>query len=176
MDKSRLQATDDWLPERATHRRTVNSLLPQRSRPRGVTLIELVLSIVIVSIAASAILGLLSYAARSSADAMIRNQAVAIAQAYLEEIRFKTFLANGQEASRDLFDDVSDYHNLNDTGAHDQFDDPINGLESYDVSVAVTSSALGAINSTNSKRIDVTVQNPGAGVTVVLSGYRTNYE
>jgi MSHA pilin protein MshD len=151
---------------------------PQAPRPsysRGVTLIELVLSIVIVSIAASAVLGLLSFASRGSADAMVRNQAVAIAQAYLEEIRFKAFMANGQEASRDLFDDVSDYNGLSNTGARDQFGSSITGLEGYNVTVAVTPSALGSIGSGDAKRIDVTVQHANAGVTVVLAGYRTDY-
>jgi MSHA pilin protein MshD len=142
---------------------------------RGVTLIELVLSIVIVAIAASAVLGLLSFASKGSADAMVRNQAVAIAQAYLEEIRLKEFAPNGVEASRDLYNDVSDYNGLTNTGAYDQFNVAIVGLESYNVAVSVADSALGSIGSGNAKRIDVTVQNTGAGVTVVLSGYRTAY-
>jgi len=142
---------------------------------RGVTLIELVVSIVVVAIAASAVLGLLSFAARGSADAMVRNQAVAVAQAYLEEIRFKSFAANGVEASRGLFDDVSDYNGLNDVGARDQTGAIIAGLSGYNVTVAVTNSALDAVAAANSKRIDVTVQNAAAGVTVAISGYRTNY-
>jgi len=146
-------------------------------RQRGVTLIELVLSIVIVAIAASAILGLLSFAARSSADAMIRNQAVAVAQAYLEEIRFKSFSdpdGVGGE-SRGTFDDVSDYNGLNDVGARDQTGATIAGLGGYNVTVAVATSALGAVAAANSKRIDVTVQYAAAGITVAISGYRTNY-
>jgi MSHA pilin protein MshD len=143
---------------------------------RGVALIELVLSIVIVAIAASAVLGLLSFASKGSADAMVRNQAVAIAQAYLEEIRLKEFLANGVESSRGEFNDVSDYHGLSNSGAYDQFGNAIVELSGYNVTVSVGGSALGSITATNAKRIDVIVQNPAAGVTVTLSGYRTSYQ
>ena len=44
----------------------------------GVTLVELLVSIVIVGIAASSVLGLLSTTGASSADPMVRQQAVAI--------------------------------------------------------------------------------------------------
>jgi MSHA pilin protein MshD len=141
----------------------------------GVTLIELVVSIVIVAIAASAVLGLLSFASKGSADAMVRNQAVAIAQAYLEEIRFKEFDADGVEASRDLYNDVSDYNGLSNTGARDQFNNSIADLGGYNVTVSVADSALGSIAAGDAKRIDVTVQHIGAGITVAISGYRTDY-
>jgi len=171
MQETGQPATGYWLLARSQ-----NALTPMaRRQARGVTLIELVLSIVIVAIAASAILGLLSFSARSSADAMIRNQAVAIAQAYLEEIRFKAFASNGVEASRADYNDVSDYNGLSDTGARDQTGATIAGLNGYNVTVAVTSNALGAVTAANAKRIDVTVQNSAAGVTVAISGYRTNY-
>jgi MSHA pilin protein MshD len=172
MMKQGLPATGYWLLARSAQTHAVRAL---PSRARGVTLIELVLSIVIVAIAASAVLGLLSFASKGSADAMVRNQAVAIAQAYLEEIRFKEFAANGVESSRGDFNDVSDYNGLSNTGAHDQFGNSIAGLEGYNVNVSVANSALGSIAAGSAKRIDVTVQNPGAGVTVLLSGYRTDY-
>jgi MSHA pilin protein MshD len=153
---------------------------PQASGPfhaRGVTLIELVLSIVIVGIAASAVLGLLSFSAKGSADAMIRNQAVAIAQAYLEEIRFKEFASNGVEASRGLYNDVSDYNGLNNVGARDQFGNAIAGLNDYNVTVSVGGGTVGGVSGAgNIKRIDVTVQHAATGLSVVLSGYKARME
>jgi len=141
-------------------------------RERGVTLVELVISIVIVAIAVSAVLGVLSSLAKGSAQAMIRNQAVAIATAYLEEIRLKKFTANGVESSRGLFDDVSDYNGLVDVGAHDQLNSPIAGLENYTVTVTVGAGSLGAVPPGSVKRIDVNVQHT-EGVNFTLSGYRT---
>ena len=60
-------------------------------RERGATLIELVISIVVIAIAASAVLGVLSSTVGRSADAMVLSQGVAIAEAYLEEISLKPY-------------------------------------------------------------------------------------
>ena len=141
------------------------------ARQLGVTLVELVISIAVISIAVAAVLGVLSMLSTSSADAMVRNQAVAIASAYLEEIRGKDFTANGVPGSRDLYDDVSDYNGLVDAGARDQFGNAIAGLGQYTVSVTVGAGTLGGIPGASVRRIDVNVQHP-SGVTVLLSGYR----
>ena len=84
------------------------------SSTHGFTLVELLVSIVIVSIAASTILGVLSMTTAGSADPMIRHQAAAIAEAYLEEILLKPLTdpdgVDG-EAARADFDDLDDYTN-----------------------------------------------------------------
>lgn len=148
-------------------------------KERGVTLIELVITITIIAIAVSAVLGTLAANSNASAQAMARTQAMAIAGAYLEEIRLKPFNdpdgVDG-EVGRVNFDDVDDYNGLVNAGAVDQFGNAISGLGNYTVSVAVVpSSALTGISSANSLRIDVTVTYPAAGVDVRLSGYRANY-
>ena len=61
-------------------------------RQAGTTLIEVVIAIVIISIAVSAVLMALTMTVGYSADPMIRHQAVAIAEAYLEEITLKAFV------------------------------------------------------------------------------------
>lgn len=147
-----------------------------RRAQRGVTLIELVVSIVIVAIAASAVLGVLSRSAGRSADAMIMAQAVSIAEAYLEEISLKAYAdpdgVDG-ETSRVDFDDVDDYNGLVDAGAHNQFGAAIAALSRYTVSVTVGSSAaLANVPSGDALRIDVRVTY-SPNVTVALSGYRT---
>jgi MSHA pilin protein MshD len=147
-------------------------------KERGVTLIELVITITLIGIAVSAVLGTLAANAKASADGMIRAQALAIAGAYLEEIRLKPFVdPDGvePESGRVNFDDVRDYDGLVDNGAVDQFGNPIAGLGQYRVSVAVVnSSALTGVPSAGALRIDVTVTHP-AGVDVRVSGYRANY-
>jgi len=63
-------------------------------RPRaehGISLIELIVFIVIVSTAVAAVLGALSMATRASADPLIQKQALAIAEALLEEVELMPF-------------------------------------------------------------------------------------
>lgn len=138
----------------------------------GVTLVELVISIVIIAISVSAVMGVLSMLATGSAEAMIRNQAVAIANAYLEEIRLKDFAANGVPGSRALYDDVSDYNGLVDVGARDQLGVAITDLDQYTVRVTVGTGTLGSVPAASVRRIDVNVQHP-TGVNMTVSGYRT---
>ena len=146
-------------------------------RQTGTTLIELVIAIVIVSIAVSAVLMVMSMTVGYSADPMIRYQAVAIAEAYLEEISLKAFADPGGgdgEASRDLYDDVDDYHGLVDVGARNQFDAALPGLGNYTVSVTVTQSAFSGIAASDSYLINVTVTHP-ANINFTLSAYRPNF-
>lgn len=143
---------------------------------RGATLIELTISIVVIAIAASAVLGLLSRTAGRSADAMVMSQAVAIAEAYLEEIALKSYAdpdgADG-ESTRSAFDDVDDYNGLVDNGARDQFGTALTSLTQYRVAVSVaTSTALTGVPQADAERIDVRVTYPGNGV-VLLTGYKT---
>jgi MSHA pilin protein MshD len=148
------------------------------ARERGVTLIELVVSIVVVALAAGAVLGVLARTTETSADAMVLSQAVSIAEAYLEEITLKPFAdPDGvePEAGRAGFDDVADYDGLVDVGARDQFGNPIPALAGYTVRVSVSSSgALTGIPNGDAKRIDVRVTFPPS-IDFTLSGYKTNY-
>lgn len=148
-----------------------------RGREAGVTLVELVVAIAIVAIAATTVLGAMSAITGRSADAMVQQQAVAIAQAYLEEILQRPVAdpdGTEPEAGRGSFDDVGDYAGLADSGAHDQFGNAVTGLSDYQVSVAVAqSAALTGIAAGSARRVDVTVTN--GAVSVTLSGYRTAY-
>lgn len=151
-----------------------------RARParhqRGATLVELVISIVVVAVAVSAILGLLARNSAASADAMALAQAVSVAEAYVEEITLKPLVdpdgVNG-ESARGAFDDVNDYNGLVDAGARDQFGAAIPALAGYTVSVSVSpSSALPGVPSSAAARVDVRVTfSPGVDFT--LSGYKT---
>ncbi|MDX1404911.1 MAG: prepilin-type N-terminal cleavage/methylation domain-containing protein [Woeseiaceae bacterium] len=147
-------------------------------RQSGVTLIELVIAIVIIAIAATAILGTFATTVGQSADPMIRHQAVAIAEAYLEEISLKSFDdpdGIDGEATRDLYDDVDDYDGLTDNGARNQFDAAIAELSDYTIDVSVTgSNALPSITSADLVLINVTVTHP-ENIDFTVSGYRANY-
>jgi MSHA pilin protein MshD len=146
-------------------------------RERGVTLIELVVAITIVALAAAAILYAMSSITTRGVDAMVRQQAVAIAEAYLEEILLQPVASPGGAAptSRDSFNDVDEYNGLHDVGACDQYGNPIAALASYTVNVAVSqTTALTGITAANARRIDVTVTDP-TGQNVMLTGYRANF-
>lgn len=144
----------------------------------GVTLVELLVSIVIVAIAASGVLGLLAMTTAGSADPMLRHQAAAIAESYLEEVLLKPFEdpdgVDGEVARAD-FDDLDDYDGLADAGARDQFGMPLAGLGDYSVVVAVSpSSGLPAVPPADALRVDVVVTR-GVEVSFALSGYRTRF-
>ena len=63
-----------------------------RSRAEhGISLIELIVFIVIVGIAVAGVVGVLSMATRASADPLIQKQALAIAEALLEEVQLQPF-------------------------------------------------------------------------------------
>ena len=152
----------------------------RRSRcNRGFTLLEVITTIVILAIAASAILGVYSYLVSESADPVIQQQGLAIAEAYMEEIRLKPFVdPNGgePEASRDEFDDVNDYHGLDDSPPRNQTGGTWNfgNLGDYRVQVEVVNAALDTIALGNSLQITVTVEHP-AIAPIVLTSFRTNY-
>jgi MSHA pilin protein MshD len=146
-------------------------------RPRGFTLIELIVAITIVSIAATTILGTIAAVSSRSADAMLQQQAGAIAQAYLDEILQRWVIdPNGTppNSGRGSWDLVDQYNGLVDVGAQDQFGNAL-GLSAYTVSVSVVqSAALPGIVATAARRIDVTVTR-APNISVIVSGYRTNY-
>ncbi len=111
---------------------------------------------------------------RTSADPMIQQQAVSIAEAYMEEILLKDFVI-GPGATRATFDDVQDYNGLVDVGARDQNDNAIAGLGAYTIAVSVAGNSLNGIAVADSMRIDITVSHAAMAGNLLLSGYRTNY-
>lgn len=62
-----------------------------RAEQRGVSLVELILFIVIVGVAVIGVVGALGIGTRSSADPMVQKQALAIAEAFMEEVQLQPF-------------------------------------------------------------------------------------
>lgn len=149
------------------------------ARCRGVTLVELVVTIVVVAVAVSGVLALVSATASRSADDMLQVQAVAIAESYLNEILQKPFGVDpcAPGCTRTLMDKVGDYNGLVDVGAHDATGTAVANLGSYTVQVSVVNRTLGkapAVPAAQSELVTVTVTSPN-GYSVALSGYRTSY-
>ncbi len=161
-----------------------------RSHPqRGVSLIEAVLFIVVVSIALVVVLKAFDIANQGSADPVLRRQSLAIAQSLLDEISFKPFgsaatddVAQGgfagpyTSANRQWFDDVDDYNgfSMNVDGIRSLDDTALTGLGHYQASVAVVAAAFGSVPATAGYRITITVTDP-SGAQLALEGYRANY-
>lgn len=133
----------------------------------GFTLVELVTSIVIFSVATIGLMLAVSASLSRSADPMIEIQATAIAKAYLEEATRANFCdpsynpdsntattcqadctgrpcasgcggsVFGAESGRSNFDDVCDYSGLADVGARNRAGTAIPALSGYTVSVQV---------------------------------------
>lgn len=67
-------------------RRTERGHYRRQQRCRGTSLVELIMFIVIIGVAVAGVLGAMGLATRASADPLIQKQALAIAEAYLEEV------------------------------------------------------------------------------------------
>lgn len=175
-----------------------------QSSERGISLVELIMFIVIISVALAGILTVMNRVTGHSADTLIRKQALAIAESLLEEVELMPFTfcdpddanaataANaagcavtsegvGPEAGETRyspstpFDNVNDYDNFTMTAAGGIQD--ITGstvLTGYDAVVTMTQPGLGGIAGAEMLLINVTVTGPD-NEPVTLEGYRTRY-
>ena len=148
----------------------------------GISLIELIMFIVIVSVALAGLLLVLNATGKGSADPLIQKQALAIAESLLEEIELQDFSKHAggyagpyTPSNRSQFDCIMDYNGFATSGVF-RVDGTtaVPGLESYNVAVVVASAALGAIPAASAAQITVTVTGPG-GQTVDAVGYRAKY-
>lgn len=151
------------------------------ARQRGITLIELLVFIIIVSVGIAGILSVMNVVVKSSADPVVHKQAAAMAEAILEEIMSKGYVPNAGYPkpaadtcpARMLADDVDDYANCNGAafiaGSDTLGADAIAGLAAYRATVAV---AAVDIEGVTMKQITVTVAGP---VSFSLTGYKASY-
>lgn len=149
-----------------------------RRRHSGFTLIEVIIFIVVVGAGMAGILSVMNTVVKSSADPLVRKQALAIADSIMEEILQKEFSdpdATGTETTRSTMDDVSDYDGKTQT----LFNSASPGgwpaaLDGYSVAIAVTTdTTVVGTAALPAKQITVTVGRGSESVVVV--GYRGNY-
>ena len=103
-------------------------------RHQGFTLIEVIIFIVVVSAGLVGILAVSNAVVQSSADPMVRKQAVAIAESLLEEIALKEYanpVGGYTGTDRAQFDDVDDYAGYATTGIKDVSGSAVAGLGRY---------------------------------------------
>lgn len=152
-------------------------------KQRGVSLIELIVFIVIISTAMTGILLVMDHVTRSSADPLLRKQALAVAESMLEEIRLQDLsgvactATLGPDLARTGVTSVWDYCNYTTTNGILDFstNNPVGGLGGYNItSIAVAQTpTLGGTVITAGSGVVITVRvTDPAGVQVEATGYR----
>lgn len=171
---------------------------------RGLSLIELVFFIVVVSAAMTGVLLVFLKATVASGDPALRRQALAVAESLLEEVQLMPFTfcdpddanvatatssagcaglpeALGPESGENRFatpqfDNADDYHGYTMAGIVDITNSAVAGLSSLGASVSVAPAALGSIGagSGDAVRITVTVTGPH-DINISLDGYRSRH-
>lgn len=147
-------------------------------RQSGFSLVEVVVFIVIVSVGVVGLMSVMNTTIKASADPMIRKQAVAMAEAILEEVLSRDYCdpdltppvcTVSRESSRMLYDDVQDYDGQTILGTDTLGSTSIPALAGYAATIAVSDVS---ISSANMKKVTVTVT--GGAEDIQLFGYRAN--
>lgn len=135
----------------------------ERSPSRGFTLIELIVVIVVLSAGLVGILAAFNNTVSRSADPMLQQQAIALAEGYLEEIMgMRCPGASPGGTVRGEWAFVADYDGVDDQPPVDVSGNPLAGLGGYRVQVTVANDTLAGV--------------PGCRITVVASGEGTRSE
>lgn len=175
---------------------TIKKAIKVNSRfQSGVTLIELIITIVVMGIALAALVSSLSVGIGRSAQPMWEGKALELSQAYLDEVLAMAFddqtPSGGGEVSaaqspcsysdegqsRELYDDVDDYNGVSDEPPV-LIDSTIDmsRYTNYQVEIAVICAGtdLGLDSDNMAKRITVTVSVP-SGESRSVAIYKGNY-
>jgi MSHA pilin protein MshD len=146
-----------------------------RRRPAGFSLIELIVFIVIVGVSLAGTLSVLNLTGAHSADPMVAKQAVAVAEAFVDEILSRDYAnaAGTNVDPRSAFTGIADYNGYNSPGVIRQRGGaaiiPLNG---YSVGVQVGNSTT--IGGAEMRPITVTVTDV-LGRTYPFVAYKANY-
>jgi MSHA pilin protein MshD len=139
------------------------------------TLIELVIAIVIISVGLVGLLAAVTTTVKSSAEPMVRKQMLAVAEEMLEEVALKpyTVAANAAPAvcARNTYNDIFDYNGYNHAGICDMDGTAIPALAGYSIAVGVAAAPLVGVAA--AAKITVTVSH--GGETLQLIGWRTDW-
>ncbi|MES2126210.1 MAG: prepilin-type N-terminal cleavage/methylation domain-containing protein [Pseudomonadota bacterium] len=153
----------------------------------GITLIELIIAIVIVSVGVAGLVGAFAMSTRTSTDPVIYKQMSAIAEALMEEITLKPYTvaansAPAQAKGRETFNDVRDFNGYSTTtGMVDIDGAAVPGLSYYNVVVSATTPNPGLPNVTTGEAIKIIVTvnygADGSHITdsFILTSWRTCY-
>ena len=149
---------------------------PNHNKQRGFTLIEMVLAVVVLGVGLAGVLIAFSTVARGSADPVVAQQMLAIAEEMMEEIQLKPYAVAANTApaacARNTWNDVLDYNGYATSGQICTIDGTaIPSLAGYSVQVTVVAATLASVGA--ARRIDVTVTRGTSSFT--LTGWRTDF-
>ena len=143
---------------------------------RGFTLIELIIFIVVISAGLAGILSVMNTVVKSSADPMVRKQAMALAESVLEEVMLHNFNdpdgTSTGESGRSNWDNVDDFDAINEvvSASGPVFTGLPVGVYGYTIKVDVDPATLGTLAA---KTVTVTVSRGAESIS--LKGYRACY-
>ncbi|MBK6908242.1 MAG: type II secretion system protein [Rhodocyclaceae bacterium] len=170
----------------------------------GFTLVEMIVFIVIVSVALTGVLLAFNTTIKSSADPLITKQVLRVAEGIMQEVLKKQYQNDPADATnssatlgctpttpplcrintpadRANYNDVDDYSGFSQTGIT-QLDGTtaVSGLSTYSFSIAIDKTAagatLGALTGGAPNEVKkITVTVSGGNQSLTLVGYRTNY-
>ena len=151
----------------------------------GFTLVETIVSMLIISIAARAMASSLGFAFARSSDGLLESRVVYIAQGYLEEIQARRYdevtpvggtppcavlipcSTPGPDAeSRENYDDIDDYNGLVESPPRDSLNQPLTEFNGFSVAVDVAYASTDQVaawsldDTTDAKVVSVTVTTP----------------
>ncbi|PAV27305.1 MSHA biogenesis protein MshD [Tamilnaduibacter salinus] len=157
---------------------------------RGVTLVELVMTIVIISLGVAGVVSAFALIGGRSADPLFQTRSVALSQLYMDEIMGQRYAegtpvggvpkANGcaintEEGSREDYDDVDDYNAIDNQAPADAEGTALDGYDGFRVSIRVECAGGDVgLPGDDAKRIRLTVTAP-ADQRFVFSAYRANF-
>jgi MSHA pilin protein MshD len=159
---------------------------------RGFSLLEVLASIVVLSLIFAGFISVYGTVMRHGSDAELHSQAITIASAYMDEVLAQAYrdpessvICGTPEANRPAFDNVCDYDGLPQNGcsttssacpsigscACDRSGTPVDGLTAFQVEVQVSPVSL---NGTNGLQVSVEVDHDGlTGNGVTMQAFRT---
>ena len=166
----------------------------------GATLVELIVTIVIMAIALVSLALTVSFSASHSADSMIEVKLVELGQAYTEEILTKRFDENSpsggvpacypagtacgalgvESETRSTYDDVDDYDGLDESPPVDSLGNVRQNYTGFRVQVSVSymtaaqQLSYGLDDASDAKLIELTIS-PPSGSPLDFTFYKGNY-
>lgn len=145
---------------------------------RGFSLLEVVVTLVLLSVAVLAIIGLVAQIGGRSASPVLQTQALYLAEGYLEEALLKRYSdPDGIDegcANRALWDDIGDFNCLASPAVPtDPLGNSLPGLSRYRIQASVGPPTV--VGGATTRRVEIRVTHLDGGIDLRLAGLRADY-